>query len=86
MCDISCGVCLSLSLWVGVNVHIICVCLYICITHRRFSSIGILSSNFIQLFWVNLSDLTLTHHHTLQKGGCHDNATLPLSLPPPHPL
>ena len=33
MCDISCGVCLSLSLWVGVNVHIICVCLYICILH-----------------------------------------------------
>ena len=55
MCDISCGVCLSLSLWVGVNVHIICVCLYICITsltnHCRFSSIGILSSNFIQLLW-----------------------------------
>ena len=26
MCDIHCGVCLSLSLWVVVNVHIICVC------------------------------------------------------------
>ena len=34
MCGTSCGVCLSLSLWVGVNVYIssVCVCLDIGIT------------------------------------------------------
>ena len=36
MCDISCGVCPCLSLWVGVNEHIICVCLYICITSMLY--------------------------------------------------
>ena len=34
----------------------------------------------------SLSDLTLIHHHTLQKVGCIDNVTLPLSLPPPQYL
>ena len=28
MCDINCGVCLSLSLWVGVNVYISSLCVY----------------------------------------------------------
>ena len=28
MCDISCGVCLSLPLSLGVGVNVLCVCLY----------------------------------------------------------